>query len=654
MKNQGKMFFMVMVLALAFLAGCETPYTAPPQTETSKNLVVAQQANLPAPSADNSGALYYVLENAKFYYSNGSAWVEIDLTGTQGLPGSTGSTGSTGPQGEPGLNGISITWFGSLATPMASPELNWAYYNTTLGISYIWDGSAWQILAQDGAPGATGPQGLPGLDGITVIWKGSFATHPSIPETNWAYYNTAQGISYIWSGAAWNILAMDGVDGQTGLQGEPGLPGLDGLDGLDGVSISWQGSFTAHPSNPELNWVYYNTTQGISYIYDGTVWNILAMDGVDGQTGAQGELGLPGLDGLDGVSISWRGSFADHPTSPELNWAYYNTTVGISYIWDGSAWQILAKDGDPGATGPQGEPGEQGETGLMGPQGPAGEAGVSFILYTSDTTITASQSPFYVDDNLIVAAGATLSIEAGVEMVFLPGTQFIVEGRLVVSGATGNIVRFKPYTSTSVNSIAFGINATSSISFAEFERVGLVFYNGTGTTNWVEYTKFINSSYTTQYTPIVVSNHTAVNLRRVSCITNGTSVYYFMTMTKGNLSGENILFSGSVSSAIYGHLNATATATLSAVQFSQNTGNDVFWGSTGNLAITASNFDASTVLFLSNSSRKTVNFTNNYFGGLTGAALTAKIVNTGTGSATDTTGAITTLYSPYTVTGCSW
>jgi hypothetical protein len=576
MKNQGKMFFMVMVLALAFLSGCETPYTAPTQTETSKNLVVAQQANLPAASADNSGALYYVLENAKFYYSNGSAWVEIDLTGAQGLPGSTGSTGQ---QGEPGLNGISITWFGSLAAPMANPELNWAYYNTTLGISYIWDGSAWQILAKDGAPGATGPQGLPGLDGITVIWKGSFATHPSAPETNWAYYNTAQGISYIWSGAAWNILAMDGVDGQTGPQGEPGLPGLDGLDGLDGVSISWQGSFTAHP------------------------------------------------------------------ISPELNWAYYNTTLGISYIWDGNAWQILAQDGTPGATGPQGEQGEQGATGPMGPQGPAGEAGVSFILYTSDTTITASQSPFYVGNNLIVAAGATLTIEAGVDMVFFPGAQFIVEGNLVVSGASGNIVRFRPYTSTSINSIAFGINASSNISFAEFERVSLVFYNGSGTTNSVADAKFSSGLMAT--VPISVMNDTYLSLNRISCINVGA---YFIYMTKGNLSGLDILISGvGMAYGIYG--SGQATATLSSVQFPQTTGGDIFWSSTENLSVTSSNFDASTVRFLYNTSGKTVNFTNNYFGGLTGAAVTAKILNSGTGSAADTSGIVTT---PYTVTGCGW
>ena len=51
---------------------------------------------------------------------------------------------------EDGEDGTSIIWLGSLATPPENPELNWAYYNTTDGIAYIWDGDSWEILVQDG------------------------------------------------------------------------------------------------------------------------------------------------------------------------------------------------------------------------------------------------------------------------------------------------------------------------------------------------------------------------------------------------------------------------------------------------------------------------------------------------------------------------
>ena len=78
------------------------------------------------------------------------------LTGPQGPIGPTGPTGPQGVQGIqgipgiPGTNGVSIVWQGSLATEPSEPELNWGYYNTVLGKSYIWDGDSWEIIAQDG------------------------------------------------------------------------------------------------------------------------------------------------------------------------------------------------------------------------------------------------------------------------------------------------------------------------------------------------------------------------------------------------------------------------------------------------------------------------------------------------------------------------
>jgi hypothetical protein len=53
------------------------------------------------------------------------------------------------------------------------------------------------------------------------------------------------------------------------------------LSGSDGVSISWQGSLSSAPSNPQLNWAYYDTTEKIAYIGDGDSWEILCQDGQD-------------------------------------------------------------------------------------------------------------------------------------------------------------------------------------------------------------------------------------------------------------------------------------------------------------------------------------------------------------------------------------
>ncbi len=68
--------------------------------------------------------------------------------------------------------------------------------------------------------------------------------------------------------------------------------------------------------------------------------DLSGADGVDGTNGTNG------TDGVDGISIVWKDSSASAPSSPELNWAYYNTVERKSYVWDGTDWKILAQDGE--------------------------------------------------------------------------------------------------------------------------------------------------------------------------------------------------------------------------------------------------------------------------------------------------------------------
>ena len=46
-------------------------------------------------------------------------------------------------------------------------------------------------------------------------------------------------------------------------------------------SFTWKGSFEEHPENPTLYSAYFNTTDGCSYIYNGTEWELLAQRGVN-------------------------------------------------------------------------------------------------------------------------------------------------------------------------------------------------------------------------------------------------------------------------------------------------------------------------------------------------------------------------------------
>ncbi len=123
------------------------------------------------------------------------------------LYAATGTPGPQGPQGEPG---ISLLWLGSLDAAPADPTLNQAYYNTVDKKSYVYDGTQWTTLAQDGTDGEAG------ADGVGILWKGSLEAAPADPVINWAYYNTVDKKSYIYNGTEWTILTQDGEQGPVG------------------------------------------------------------------------------------------------------------------------------------------------------------------------------------------------------------------------------------------------------------------------------------------------------------------------------------------------------------------------------------------------------------------------------------------------------
>ncbi len=294
-----------------------------------------------APVSPQLNWAYYNLTDKKSYLFDGTIW---QILSQDGPPGANGTNGT---------NGISIQWKGSLTTAPFAPQLNWAYYNSVDKRSYIYDGTVWMMLSQDGAAGSNG---INGNDGISITWRGSLATAPSFPQLNWAYYDIVDKKSYLYDGSGWVILAQDGTNGSNGisirwkgaLDSIPANPQINwayyntldrksylyadsvwSVMTKDGISISWQGSLDSDPLDPQINWAYYNYVNRAAYIFDGITWNVLVNDGQDGK------------------GVNWIGNFsnANLPSSPSLNDAGYNTDAGQSQIWDGSQWKTVAKDG---------------------------------------------------------------------------------------------------------------------------------------------------------------------------------------------------------------------------------------------------------------------------------------------------------------------
>lgn len=172
--------------------------------------------------------------------------------------------------------------------------------------------------------------GKDGADGTSIEWLGSFEDESEIENPQYlnAYFNMKDGCSYIYDGTKWTILSAKGDKGD---------------NGTNGTVIVWKGELSEPPANPELNWAYYNTETGCSYIWNGIKWVLLSKAGSDGD------------NGTDGLSIVWKGELSSAPENPKVNWAYYNTETGCSYIWNGTKWDLLSKVGNEGKEGTNGK-----------------------------------------------------------------------------------------------------------------------------------------------------------------------------------------------------------------------------------------------------------------------------------------------------------
>ena len=176
----------------------------------------------------------------------------------------------------------------------------------------------WAKYGFDGADGAEG------VAGTSIIWKGDFSSAPSDPQNGWAYKNTTDKKSYVYQDGQWYQMTIDGIDGK---------------NGKDGLSIVWKGDLQTPPSNPQTNWAYRDTNNGRVYIWNGTAWALMVVDGSDGADGAAGS------DGLS-VFITYNDS-TSQPSVPTGNGTTggWHTNATSTAIWMSQKVAASASDG---------------------------------------------------------------------------------------------------------------------------------------------------------------------------------------------------------------------------------------------------------------------------------------------------------------------
>ncbi|MDB0602369.1 hypothetical protein PL373_14705 [Tenacibaculum maritimum] len=237
----------------------------------------------------------------------------------------------------------------------------------------------------DGANGNNGANGVDGANGISIVWKGAFSSHPSSPQNGWAYYNTSQNKSYVYQDGTWYQMTIDGVDG------------ANGANGNDGVSIEWKGENANPPANPQLNWAYRDTDNGLIYIYNGMAWVLMVRDGNDGADGTDGSNGLS-------VFITYHGNAVDsQPTTPIGNGTTggWSTTPSANSNWmsqkvsdsaSSGTWSTaILTTGQQGIQGLQGVQGPQGNQGIAGQNGTNGQTSYFHIKYAPVENPTSGQ-----------------------------------------------------------------------------------------------------------------------------------------------------------------------------------------------------------------------------------------------------------------------
>jgi hypothetical protein len=81
------------------------------------------------------------------------------------------------------------------------------------------------------------------------------------------------------------------------------------------------------------------------------------------------------------------------------------------------------------------------------------------------TTWTTAGSPYVVVSPCTIATGATLTVNAGVEVLLYDGVQFVVEGTLSAEGTSDDSVRFLPHDEAPWKSLKFASSDTSTLKY---------------------------------------------------------------------------------------------------------------------------------------------------------------------------------------------
>jgi len=201
--------------------------------------------------------------------------------------------------------------------------------------------------------------------------------------------------------------------------------------------------------NPTIGWTFDKVAVGVNT--DNTL--TVTVDDPDG----------------DAVTVTWTvsaGQLNDPQGNPSMGWSAPNAHASVSVT-------AVANDGKGGSA-------QVSETILVGT--------VRSTSFANSTTLLASQSPYIFEPSSTVMAiigGATVTVEAGVDIYMKPAAELQVEGNLLCNGTSSQPIRIKPNTRTLDEGAWAGLRGTTSGSIdltrteIEYAKEGVLGLNAT-------------------------------------------------------------------------------------------------------------------------------------------------------------------------------
>lgn len=189
-------------------------------------------------------------------FSDGTLFTTSNLTGPQGLPGIDGINGTNGIDGINGTNGIdglNLTLNNIINN--GDGTYTWNFSDGTLF-------TTGNLTGPQGIPGINGTNGIDGINGTDGIDGQNLTLNNIINNGDGTYtWNFSDGTLF----TTGNLTGPQGLPGVDGINGTDGIDGINGTDGIDGVN----GTFT-----DIINTTQMNNTGGVLSIMESWLYSL--------------------------------------------------------------------------------------------------------------------------------------------------------------------------------------------------------------------------------------------------------------------------------------------------------------------------------------------------------------------------------------------